>query len=60
MIGKKDLLKCNKSLTEVLRSKIKDNEQEELLAVILRNAKRLGNSHKTFWMLQELKVNRYN
>jgi signal transduction histidine kinase len=30
------------SLTEVLRSKIKDNEQEELLAVIIRNAKRLG------------------
>ncbi|MFL6423333.1 MAG: ATP-binding protein [Nitrososphaeraceae archaeon] len=30
------------SLTEVLRSKIKDNEQEKLLAVIIRNAKRLG------------------
>jgi two-component system sensor histidine kinase VicK len=30
------------SLTEVLRSKIKNNEQEELLAVIIRNAKRLG------------------
>ena len=28
-------------LTEILRSKLKDNEQEELLSVIIRNAKRL-------------------
>jgi signal transduction histidine kinase len=29
------------SLTEVLKSKIKDKEQEELLSVVIRNAKRL-------------------
>jgi two-component system, OmpR family, sensor histidine kinase VicK len=28
-------------LTEILRSKLKDNEQEEILSVIIRNAKRL-------------------
>ena len=28
-------------LSEILRSKLKDNEQEELLSVIIRNAKRL-------------------
>ena len=44
------------SLTELLRSQIKDVKQQEMLEVTIRNAKRYSGLQMIFWMLQKLKA----
>jgi signal transduction histidine kinase len=43
------------SLTELLRSQIKDVKQQEMLKVTIRNAKRYSGSQMIFWMPRRLR-----